>query len=236
MKKFVHKAESRGGADYGWLKARHSFSFGQYYDPDKMNFGVLRVLNDDEIAGGTGFSKHPHDNMEIITIMLEGALTHEDSMGNKATIQAGEVQIMSAGTGIYHSEKNASSTEIAKLLQIWILPNKSDVQPRYAGLNLQERTIPNGLTEILSPDHKEGLWIHQDAWFYKGTYDSHKVVNYDIKSPENGVYLFLINGHMTIDGTDITTRDGIGIQDVSSFSIGVNEPSEFIIMDVPLTF
>ena len=166
MKTIIHKAETRGHANHGWLNTHHTFSFANYYNPERVHFGALRVLNDDWIAGGEGFGKHPHDNMEIITIPLKGAVEHQDSMGNKGVINAGEIQVMSAGTGIFHSEYNANKDKELELLQIWVFSDKKNVTPRYQQMSLADLQKPNELYQILSPDYEgTGVWIHQQAWF-----------------------------------------------------------------------
>ena len=171
MKTIIHKADSRGKADHGWLKSHHSFSFANYYNPERMNFGVLRVLNDDRLAAGMGFGAHPHANMEIISIPLEGDLEHKDSMGNTTVIKEGDVQVMSAGTGVQHSEYNHSKTEEVKFLQIWVIPNKQDVEPRYDQVSIRDIQKENEFYQIVSPNEGEsGVWVHQDAWFYLGKF------------------------------------------------------------------
>ncbi len=193
MKTVLHKANTRGQANHGWLKANHSFSFANYYNPERMNFGVLRVLNDDHIAAGMGFGTHPHDNMEIITIPLSGQVEHKDSMGNSGVISPGEVQVMSAGTGIQHSEFNKNKDADLKLLQIWIFPNKRQVTPRYDQLDISKAVTNNGFKQILSPSPDDaGVWIHQNAWFHMGEMNANETYNYQLKDSNNGVYAFLI--------------------------------------------
>lgn len=237
MKTVIHRAETRGAANFGWLDARHTFSFGRYYNPDRMSFGVLRVLNDDRIAGGAGFPTHPHDNMEIVTIPLEGALEHKDSMGNTAVIEKGKVQVMSAGTGVQHSEYNKNENEELKLLQIWMIPNKQNVTPRYDEVAISEIAVENELYQILSPNpDDDGVWVHQNSWWYmiQTTKDSH--LTYKFKDETNGLYIFLIKGSMTIDGEQLSTRDGIGIYQTSSFDFNITQDSEALFMEVPLKF
>lgn len=233
----IHKANSRGGADHGWLKAKHSFSFANYYDPERIHFGVLRVLNDDYVEGGMGFPTHPHDNMEIITIPLEGALEHKDSMGNKAVVTAGEIQVMSAGTGIYHSEYNHFKDKPLKLFQIWLIPNKRNVTPRYNQILLDATKRRNTLQQVLSPNEKdEGVWIHQDAWFSMGTFDEGFAINYQIKKPGNGVYIMVVKGTVEINGNTIEDRDAIGIKDINEISIkAITQDAEILVMDIPMT-
>ncbi|MEL6866846.1 MAG: pirin family protein, partial [Bacteroidota bacterium] len=189
MKTVLHKANTRGHADHGWLNSHHSFSFANYHNPERMHFGVLRVLNDDIVSGGKGFGRHPHDNMEIISIPLEGDLEHKDSMGNVTVIKQGDVQVMSAGTGIYHSEYNKNRDRAVKFLQIWLFPNRKNVNPRYDQITLEQRDIKNQLYQILSPNpNDEGVWIHQNAWFHMGQLDAGTTANYTLKDKNNGVY------------------------------------------------
>lgn len=233
MKQIIYPANERGTNDIGWLKANFSFSFGPYYNPDKVHFGALRVLNDDTI--GAGFGTHPHDNMEIITIPLSGALEHKDSMGNIGVIHAGEVQVMSAGTGIYHSEYNHSKTEEAKTLQIWLFPKEMNIAPRYDQKDFNSLLKPNELTTIVSPIKSENtLWINQDATFSMGDIDAGKQINYDIKTAGNGAYVFVIEGAININGVTLNKRDAIGVYDMSSISIETQAPSRLLIMEVPM--
>ena len=232
----LHKAETRGKADLGWLNARHTFSFANHYDPERMHFGVLRVLNDDRIAAGKGFGTHPHDNMEIITIPLSGTIAHKDSMGNSGTIHAGEVQVMSAGTGIQHSEFNHKQDEELSLLQIWLFPKKRQVTPRYQQLTLDLKDRTNAFQQVLSPSPDDaGVWIHQDAWFHIGKFDGGKSAAYTIKRQGNGVYAFVIDGDATINGQPLSKRDGLGVWDIDELdiSIGANG-AEILLMDVPM--
>ncbi len=232
----VHKAGTRGSADHGWLKAKHSFSFANYYDPERMHFGVLRVLNDDYVEGGMGFPTHPHDNMEIITIPLEGALEHKDSMGNKEVIKSGEIQVMSAGTGIYHSEYNHYKDKALKLFQIWLIPNKRNVTPRYDQMTLNVADRRNKLQQVLSPNpDDEGVWIHQDAWFSMGTFDAGFTTNYTVKKPGNGVYVMVIKGKVEINGVVLDSRDAAGIKDKQEISIkALDQDAEILLMDIPM--
>lgn len=232
----MHKASSRGHANHGWLDAHHTFSFASYYNPEAMHFGVLRVLNDDIIAGGGGFGAHPHDNMEIITIPLTGALAHKDSMGNAEVIKAGDVQVMSAGTGIRHSEFNASATEPVNLLQIWLFPNKQNVKPRYGQITLDVSQRHNRLQQILSPNESdEGVWIHQNAWFHMGNLDAGTSLTYDLKDPKhNGVYAFVIKGELTIQGEALSARDGLGISGVNSIALTAKDEVEILLLEVPM--
>jgi redox-sensitive bicupin YhaK (pirin superfamily) len=233
----LHKAATRGYANHGWLKSNHTFSFANYYNPERMHFGVLRVLNDDFIDGGMGFGTHPHDNMEIITIPLSGSLAHKDSMGNGTTIKSGDIQVMSAGTGIQHSEFNADAKDPVTLLQIWVIPNKRSVTPRYDQITLNKSDEHNQLNQILSPNANDnGVWIHQDAWFHLGTFDQNKTFNYDLRKKGNGVYAFVIEGSFEINNQSLSTRDALGIWDVSDLNIkSTAANSRILIMDVPMT-
>lgn len=232
----LHKANTRGHADHGWLNAHHSFSFANYYDPERMHFGVLRVLNDDRIAAGKGFGTHPHDNMEIITIPLSGTIAHKDSMGNSGTINAGEVQVMSAGTGIQHSEFNHKQDEELRLLQIWLFPKKRQVTPRYQQLTLDPKDRNNAFQQVLSPSPDDaGVWIHQDAWFNIGKFDGGKSATYTIKREGNGVYAFVIDGDATINGQAVGKRDGLGVWDIDKLDINIGaNGAEILLMDVPM--
>ncbi len=235
LKFVLHKANTRGHADHGWLKAYHTFSFANYQDRNRMNFGLLRVLNDDTVAGGKGFGKHPHDNMEIITIPLEGALAHEDSMGNSAIIRHGDVQVMSAGSGVYHSEFNASKLEPVKLLQIWVFSDRKNVSPRYDQMTLKPEDRKNKLQTVVSPHPGgEGLWIYQKAWFHLAELQSGKELSYTLKQKGNGVYVFLIDGKMTIAGQDLDKRDGLGVWNTNSFNIKAKQDSYVLLMEVPM--
>ncbi len=231
----LHKADTRGKADHGWLQSHHSFSFASYYNPDRMHFGVLRVLNDDTVAPGQGFGTHPHDNMEIISIPLEGDLEHKDSMGNVAVIRNGDVQVMSAGTGIRHSEYNRSKEQLVKFLQIWVFPNKKNVTPRYDQLTLNLKDRHNKLQQILSPNpDDEGVWIHQDAWFHLGQFDKGVGTEYQIKKAGNGVYAFVLKGDVTIAGQQLNTRDALGIWDTDKISLSADSDAELLLMEVPM--
>ena len=231
----LHKAGTRGHANHGWLDAHHSFSFANYYDPSRIHFGALRVLNDDTIAAGMGFGKHPHDNMEIITIPLEGAIEHQDSMGHKEVIQAGDIQVMSAGTGIAHSEYNANKDKALKLLQIWVIPNKGNVTPRYGQTTLKKEDRINKLQQIVSPGPVEnGIWIHQDAWFHLGTLEKGFQTEYNFKKSGNGIYAFVIDGNVTINGVSLNKRDALGIEDTDKLSITADSDAELLLIEVPM--
>lgn len=232
----LHKADTRGHANHGWLDSHHTFSFANYYNPERMHFGVLRVLNDDQVAPGMGFGTHPHDNMEIISIPLEGDLEHQDSMGNVAVIKHGDIQVMSAGTGIMHSEYNRNKDKQTKFLQIWVFPNKRNVEPRYDQITLKTEDRHNKLQQILSPNSEdEGVWIHQDAWFHIGKFDSGFQTEYTVKKAGNGVYAFILSGSVTINGQELGTRDGLGIWDTTTLSITAGSDAEILLMDVPMS-
>ncbi len=234
-KTVLHKAHTRGHASHGWLDTHHTFSFANYYNPDRMNFGVLRVLNDDVVAGGRGFRLHPHDNMEIISIPLSGDLEHKDSMGNVAVIKEGDVQIMSAGTGIYHSEFNKNVDKEVRFLQIWMFPNKKNVTPRYDQIQLNGLTANSALRQILSPNsHDDGVWSHQNAWFHLGDLEKGCSETYTIRRPGNGVYAFVIEGEVTIAGQKLGKRDGFGIWDTTGFDISADSNAKVLLMDVPM--
>ncbi len=234
----LHKAADRGHADHGWLNSYHTFSFGGYYNPKAMNFGALRVLNDDTVSGGMGFGRHPHDNMEIISIPLEGDLEHQDSMGNTAVIRKGDIQAMSAGTGIFHSEKNAHHNEQVKFLQIWIYPDQKNVEPRYDQLTLNLDDRHNKLQQVLSPSKDdEGIWIYQNAFFSMGNLDKGFNTSYKIKGGKNqGVYTFVLKGDVTVNGQQLNTRDGYGIWGVDELTINADSDAEVLLMEVPMIF
>ncbi len=231
----LHKSSSRGHANHGWLKANHTFSFANYYDSTRMNFGCLRVLNDDVIAANKGFDFHSHANMEIITIPLSGSLRHQDNLGNRSVISEGEIQVMSAGAGVIHSEFNASSDTDASILQIWIFPNKKDVQPRYQQLSIDSLKTKNTFHQILSPfPHDCGVWIHQNSWFSLARLDSKKTIHYNLTNPSNGIYIFIIQGTIQIEGIDLSKRDGIGFWDIEEISVSSLTDSEILLMEVPM--
>ena len=233
----LHKANTRGVANHGWLKSYQSFSFAGYYNPERINFGALRVLNDDIVTGGMGFGEHPHDNMEIISIPLEGNLQHKDSMGNTATIKAGEIQVMSAGTGIYHSEYNADPENPAKFLQIWLFPNKRNVTPRYDQILLNDTDKRNEFVQILSPNADDaGVWIYQDAWFNLGKFNAETSRTYNLNKKGDGVYIFVLSGQIEVNGEVLDTRDGLGIWDTDSFDVKAISDAEFLMMEVPMEF
>lgn len=232
----IHRANSRGFADHGWLKSHHTFSFAGYHNPERVHFGVLRVLNDDTVKGGMGFGTHPHDNMEIISIPLEGDLEHKDSMGNTTVIRKGDIQVMSAGTGIQHSEYNKNRDEAVKFLQIWIFPNKRNVQPRYDQISMELGDRHNKLQQILSPNPEDaGVWIHQDAWFHIGNFDQQVPATYAIKKETNGVYAFVLKGSFLVNGELLASRDGMGVWNTSAIELQSQEDdAEILLMEVPM--
>lgn len=231
----LHLADTRGKVNHVWLQANHSFSFGSYHNPERIHFGALRVLNDDHIAGGRGFGEHPHDNMEIISIPLSGELKHKDSMGNEAVIKHGEIQVMSAGTGIYHMEFNNSEKEPVELLQIWLFPNKRNVEPRYDQISINYKNNPNSFEQILSPDPDDaGVWIHQNAWFHIGAFAQGKGAEYSLKAKDNGVYVFVIKGSIKANGQLLNERDGYGVWGIDALQIDSESDSEVLLIEVPM--
>lgn len=237
MKTVLHKANTRGHAEHGWLDSWHTFSFAGYYDPSRIHFGALRVLNDDTVAAGMGFGKHPHDNMEIISIPLEGDLEHGDSMGNVAVIRQGDVQAMSAGTGIVHSEKNKNNDKQVKFLQIWVFPNQKNVQPRYDQKTYSEADKHNKLLNVVSPlgtNDGSSVQIHQDAWFYMGKLDEGTKLNYEFNKKGNGVYAFVLDGNVTINENALNRRDGLGISEADKLTIKADSNAEILLMEVPM--
>ncbi len=231
----LHKANTRGNANHGWLNAYHSFSFASWYNPERIQFGVLRVLNDDTIAGGMGFGTHPHDNMEIITIPLEGDLAHKDSMGNESVIKTGDIQVMSAGTGIQHSEFNPNATEQTKLFQIWLFPKTRNVTPRYQQIKLDPSEQKNNFAQILSPNANDaGVWIHQDAWFYLSDFDSGFSKSLTLNKEGNGFYIITIEGEIEVNDTTLEKRDAIGIWETNELVVKATTQSKFLIMEIPM--
>lgn len=236
-KTVLHKADTRSIADHGWLKSFQTFSFGGNYNPERIQFGALRVLNDDVIDGGTGFGEHPHDNMEIISIVLEGGLKHEDSMHNVAVIEPGEVQVMSAGTGIYHQEYNKEDQVPAKFLQIWLFPNQRNVTPRYQQERYDTTLMPNQFIQILSPDKDDaGVWIYQDAWFHIGKFEAGLLIDHPLKNAANGIYVFVIKGSIRVNGQDLGERDGFGLWEIDSLDITTLTEAEVLLMEVPMSY
>jgi quercetin 2,3-dioxygenase len=235
MNAVIHRSETRGHANHGWLDTFHTFSFGMYHDPSRVHFGMLRVLNDDFVIGGAGFGKHGHDNMEIISIPLQGSLAHSDSTGNEGIISTGDVQIMSAGSGIQHAEYNASETELVNFLQLWIFPKERNINPRYDQLTFSKQDVQNQLINIVSSEQKENtLWINQDAELYLGEFDISKDVVHTLKSEHHGVYLFVIEGSVTIEDITLNKRDGMGIYDAQTVLMKVREQSKILLIEIPM--
>ena len=237
MNKVLHIAQERGLVSFGWLDAKYSFSFGNYYNPDKMNFGALRVLNDDTIAPAMGFGKHPHKNMEIITIVQSGALKHEDSMGNKGIIEAGDIQVMSAGSGIEHSEVNASSQNSLTLFQLWIHSQRQDVTPRYEQKKIAPLLTDNAFTTIVKPKQealKDDIWIHQQAYISIGNFSNETQTNYSMQQNQNGVYIMVIEGSIVVADQTLQHRDAIGLWNTQSVDISITKNSKVLIVEVPM--
>ncbi len=235
MKKTLHKADTRGVAEHGWLSSRHTFSFAEYHDPERMRFGLLRVLNDDVVQPSMGFGTHPHENMEIISIPLVGELRHQDSMGNIQIIRAGEVQILSAGTGITHSEYNGSESEIVNFLQIWVLPEDRDLEPRYDQKLFSADEREGRLQNIVSPDKNDsGVWINQQAWFWLGDFKAGQSDTYTIKRSGNGAYFFVLEGVVAVAGEQLERRDGIGVEGAATVDVEATKDCQLLIMDVPV--
>lgn len=231
----LYKADSRGYADHGWLKSFHTFSFAGYHNPNRMHFGALRVLNDDYVAAGNGFGTHPHSNMEIISIPLEGVLAHKDSMGNNGVIRPNEIQVMSAGSGVEHSEFNGSDTDAVKFLQIWLFPNKDNVTPRYDQIQIDPQDRKNKFQQIVSPNPEDaGTWIHQDAWFHLADIDQDKELKYSFKGEGTGLYLFVLEGEVDVLDHTLSRRDAIGITDVSDIIIKATTATSLLLMEVPM--
>ncbi|MDC8003634.1 pirin family protein [Aureisphaera galaxeae] len=237
MNKILHPAATRGTANYGWLQAKYSFSFANYFDPNRLQFGSLRVLNDDVIAPGMGFGTHPHKNMEIVTIPQLGAVKHKDSMGNNGIVAAGDIQVMSAGSGVEHSEFNASTTEPLKLFQIWLFPETENVTPRYDQKEIAPLLTPNTFSPVVKPKSEASdsdLWIHQQAYFHIGDFTEERTTNYSVKQPSNGVYLMVIKGSVVIDNETLTSRDAIGLWDTKEVPLTVSKDSRLLLIEVPM--
>ena len=236
MNSIIHKADTRGSANHGWLNSHHSFSFANYYNPDRMSFGLLRVLNDDVVKAGMGFGTHPHDNMEIISIPLEGDLVHKDSMGNMGVIKEGDVQVMSAGTGISHSEYNNNKDREVKFLQIWIFPKEKNVTPRYDQVSIRNLRKENQFYQVLSPNKvDQGVWINQDAWINLGNFTKGNLDHYKIQKTGNGVYIFILEGEVEINGEQLEKRDGIGIWDTDSITVKATKNARVLLIEVPMS-
>lgn len=235
MKTIYHKADSRGHANHGWLNSYHTFSFANYQNPERVHFGVLRVLNDDSVTKGMGFGTHPHRDMEIISIPLSGDLEHKDSMGTTAVIRKGEIQVMSAGTGVQHSEYNKNKDEEVKFLQIWVFPREAGVEPRYDQKSIVESAKINDFQQILSPNKDDdGVWIHQDAWFNLANFEKGHAKDYTLNKNGNGVYAFVLKGSAKIGDQILNERDGLGIWDTQSFNVEALEDTEILLMEVPM--
>lgn len=235
MKTVLHKAETRGHANHGWLDSHHTFSFANYYNPERVQFGALRVLNDDVVAPARGFGTHPHDNMEIISIPLLGDLKHKDSMGNEAVIKEGDVQVMSAGTGIFHSEFNKNEDKEVRFLQIWLFPRERNVEPRYDQISIRDVEKKNAFYQVLSPNKDdEGVWIHQDAWFHLGNFDNGASDVYTIKKQGNGVYAFVLEGEAEINGQKLSKRDGLGVTEADKITFRATSDAKVLLMEVPM--
>ena len=236
MKTVVHTADSRGYANHGWLKSRHTFSFAGYYDPERVHFGALRVLNDDEVAAGQGFGTHPHDNMEIVSIPLFGDLEHKDSTGRHKVIKQGDVQIMSAGTGIQHSEYNHNADQDVHFLQIWVFPKERGIEPRYEQKSYSAEDRMNKWQTVVSPQGGEAVWINQDAYFSLANLDAGETLTYKTNKAGNGVYLFVLNGEVTAAGEKLDTRDAVGVSETDSFEVKAGSYAEVLAIEVPMAF
>ncbi|MDY0076997.1 MAG: pirin family protein [Bacteroidales bacterium] len=235
MNTIIHRAETRGHANHGWLNSYHTFSFANYYNPERMHFGVLRVLNDDTVQAGMGFGTHPHDNMEIVSIPLEGDLEHKDSMGNVTIIKEGDVQVMSAGTGVTHSEYNPNQDKEVKFLQIWVFPKVKNVKPRYDQISLKDIEKENEFYQILSPNKDgQGVWVHQDAWFHLGKFSKGTVDEYKIKKEGNGIYAFILDGEVEINNEKLSKRDGMGMWNTDTLNVKATENARVLLMEIPM--
>jgi len=237
MKKILHPASSRGGMDLGWLQAKYSFSFAQFFDPSRVQFGMLRVLNDDRIAPSMGFGAHPHDNMEIITIPQSGAIKHKDSMGNSGVVSAGDIQVMSAGSGVQHSEINASTEEELSLFQIWVFPQERDVTPRYDQKPIAPLIVPNSFSTVVRPKEEadeDQLWIHQQAYFNLGTFTEKIKTTYSLNKPGHGAYLLVIEGTAQIEDDVLNSRDAAGFWETSEIPITAEAGSRLLLIEVPM--
>ena len=234
MKTILHKANTRGHANFGWLNSYHTFSFGNYNNPERVHFGALRVLNDDTVKQGLGFSKHPHDNMEIVSIPLSGDLHHKDSTGRDTIIREHDVQIMSAGSGIAHSEMNANYDKEVKFLQLWVFPKVRDIEPRYEQKTFKPEDRNNQILTVVAPDDEKAVFINQDAWFSLGKFSKEFSTSYRIHKQGNGVYAFILSGQVTINEQLLDTRDGFGIWDTEAITIKANSDAEILLIDVPM--
>jgi len=235
MKTILHKASTRGHNSFGWLVSYHSFNFGKYHDPARMNFGALRVLNDDTVKEGMGFGKHPHDNMEIVSIPLSGDLHHEDSIGRNEIIREYDVQIMSAGSGITHSEVNANKDKEVKFLQIWVLPKEKNIEPKYQQKSYKPQDRINQILTVVAPDDNNAVWINQDAWFSLANFSNGFTSNYSIRKKGNGIYAFVIKGNISINNIELNEKDGLGIDDIDEIIIKADSDAELLLIEVPMT-
>lgn len=233
----IHRENTRGAADHGWLKAKHSFSFGSWHNPERMGFGLLRVINDDVIAPAMGFATHPHRNMEIVTIPLRGALRHKDSEGHEAVIEHGEVQMMSAGTGVFHSEYNASEEQDINLLQIWIMPENLDIPPRYDQKRFEISERQNQWQKLVSPLDKNepGIKVNQQTRFSIVDLEADNGINYQSHDPSFGTYFFVIEGSITLAQAELTRRDAAGVQEFDSIELKAKLPSTVLAIEIPMT-
>ena len=236
MKTVLHKAGTRGHANHGWLNSYHTFSFSGYQDPERVHFGALRVLNDDTVAQGLGFGKHPHENMEIVSIPLEGDLHHQDSTGRNEIIRQHDVQIMSAGSGIAHSEMNANKDRAVKFLQIWVFPKEINITPRYEQKSFKPEDRLNQVLTVVAPDDEKAVWINQDAWFSLANLEAGFETGYKVRKAGNGVYAFVIKGQVSINGQELETRDGLGIWETETLDIKAGTDAEILLIDVPMNF
>lgn len=234
MKTILHKANTRGHANHGWLNSYHSFSFAGYYNAERHNFGALRVLNDDTVAAGMGFGKHPHDNMEIVSIPLSGDLHHKDSTGRDEIIREHDVQIMSAGSGIAHSETNANNNKEVKFLQLWVYPKEKNIEPRYEQKNFAPADRQDKIVTVVAPDDSNAVWINQDAWFSLGKLSKDLSTTYQLHKEGNGVYVFVLNGNITVNDQPLETRDGLGIWETGSINIKADSDADVLLIDVPM--
>ena len=234
MKKVIDRASSRGYFNHAWLKTHHTFSFANYYNPERIHFGALRVLNDDSVDPSMGFDTHPHKNMEVISIPLKGYLRHGDSVQNTKTITPGDIQVMSTGSGIYHSEYNDSKEEQLEFLQIWVFPRIENTKPEYNNFDIRPLLKPNELSLFISPNGETPASIKQDAWFSMGDFDTERTIEYCMHQEGNGAYLFVIEGEISVADEHLAKRDGIGIWDTKSFSIRATKGTKLLVMEVPM--
>lgn len=236
MNTILYKAQDRGHANHGWLDSYHSFSFANYYNPGKVHFGALRVLNDDTVKGGYGFGKHPHDNMEIVSIPLSGDLQHQDSTGRNEIIRQGDVQIMSAGSGIAHSEMNANKNKDVKFLQIWVFPKQKNITPRYEQKTFATADRHNAIQTVVAPDDSKAVFINQDAWFSLASFDKGFSTGYTFKKQGSGLYVFVLEGQVNVAGENLNRRDALGITDAEGVELSATENAEVLLIEVPMNF